>query len=568
MLESSPMERPGSRRIPPWVMSLLGAAAVTYLGFRSSLALSGEDVDKYESPLMLSVARQLVAGPWGLYGPFGGSNPLVLIHAPLYYRAAGLLAWPIWRAGLHPADAARIAGRALSAASLIATLAAAYRLGRLGGLPRRAGWWAALLVAAAPVLAGMPVAVRPDMAGVALQSWGAALALGALAPSGHGPGRRLVAASVLFGLAACVKQHLVAGWGVSAGLAAWGWARGRLGLGTVAAVVLPGAAVAAAIYGAEWVATAGRVWEAAFLAAANVGRVHPGGWDVVFVLLLGIANRSAGTVAVLAAGALIAIGGRPGLPRWIATGVATIVVGILLGAVSADVAVRSNRTGAAIFLAVGLAAAVVLPAAALSTRSSSTAKEVDAALWAYLAAELGLVVLLSRTSAGAWIYYGIPATVFAAALAARALSRALDADAPPLVASPALLASAVILVTSLNGVNEARWDALVERALDETVLNHLHLPRSSYFFTGRPGFNRCNGRLELVYDDWLYPVFERIGLAEPRSRWLRRAMVSGPVRVVVKGSKGPEVEGTTIDLRRLGYRLEGVLEPYFYVWIR
>ncbi len=39
---------------------------------------------------MLSVARQLVFGPSELYGPFGGSNPLVLIHAPLYYRAAAL----------------------------------------------------------------------------------------------------------------------------------------------------------------------------------------------------------------------------------------------------------------------------------------------------------------------------------------------------------------------------------------------------------------------------------------------------------------------------------------------
>ena len=68
-----------------------------------------------ESPLMLSVARQLVVGPWELYGPFGGSNPLVLIHAPLYYRAAALLAWPMARAGLHPVDAARLAGRLISA---------------------------------------------------------------------------------------------------------------------------------------------------------------------------------------------------------------------------------------------------------------------------------------------------------------------------------------------------------------------------------------------------------------------------------------------------------------------
>ena len=116
-----------------WFSLLLAAAAIVLVGFHSTLALGGEDVDQYESPLMLSVARQLVAGPWGLYGPFGGSNPLVLIHAPLYYRAAGLLAWPMARAGLHPVDAARIAGRLISALSLVATMGAAYRLGRLGG---------------------------------------------------------------------------------------------------------------------------------------------------------------------------------------------------------------------------------------------------------------------------------------------------------------------------------------------------------------------------------------------------------------------------------------------------
>src|SRR4051794_20321967 len=98
-----------SGRLLAWVTRLLGAAAVVSIAFHLTLAVSNEDVDKYESPLMQSVARQLVAGPWELYGPYGGSNPLVLIHAPLYYRAAGLLAWPMARAGLNPVDAARAA---------------------------------------------------------------------------------------------------------------------------------------------------------------------------------------------------------------------------------------------------------------------------------------------------------------------------------------------------------------------------------------------------------------------------------------------------------------------------
>ena len=114
MLESPPKERLGGRLIRACVTALLGVAAITYVGFHSTLALSGEDVDKYESPLMLSVGRQLVAGPWGLYGPYGGSNHLVLIHAPLYYRAAGLMAWlgpyRVGEAAAEPVGAASVSG--------------------------------------------------------------------------------------------------------------------------------------------------------------------------------------------------------------------------------------------------------------------------------------------------------------------------------------------------------------------------------------------------------------------------------------------------------------------------
>ena len=43
---------------------------------------------------------------------------------------------------------------------------------------------------------------------------------------------------------------------------------------------------------------------------------------------------------------------------------------------------------------------------------------------------------------------------------------------------------------------------------------------TTIFFVDRPGFNRVHGRADLVYDPWLYPVFESIKLAEPRSAWL------------------------------------------------
>ena len=109
---------------------------------------------------------------------------------------------------------------------------------------------------------------------------------------------------------------------------------------------------------------------------------------------------------------------------------------------------------------------------------------------------------------------------------------------------------------------------LLETGLLHSVNEHIKLDKESYFFASRPGINRVNGRLELVYDDWLYPVFESAGFAELRSRWLGRALAKGPVRVVVKGSEGPVLEGTAIDLRLLGYRPNSKLPPYFYNWVR
>jgi hypothetical protein len=492
---------------------------------------------------------------------------LVLIHAPLYYRAAALLARPMWRAGLHPVGAARAAGRLISALCLAATLAAAYRLGRLGGLPCRSGLWSALLVAGSSVLSGQPFAVRPDMAGVVLQTWGAALALGSLAARGDNPGRGLGWASVLFGLATCTKQHLVGAWAVSVVLAVAGWFRGRLGLGAVARVVLPGVVVAGVIYGEEWVATGGRVWDAAFVAAAHVGRVHPGDRNRVLVLFMALVNRSAGTVTLLAAAALILAGSRPGVLGRLLAGVGTVGIGLVLACLVADVIVGIGWTGAFAFLALCLAAALALPAALLSMRPSSPAKAVDVALWAYFTAELGLAVLLFWMSTGAWLNYAIPTAIFAAALAARALSRAVASEPPPPMMVSAALASLATLVSSLSGLNEDWWVRYIENHKIQLLYKNVNIDRSYYFFGDRPGQNRLNGRLELVYDDWLYPVFESLRLAEPRSRWLGRALVAGSVRVVVTTSERPVIDGTMLDLRRLGYRPDVKLEPFF-VWRR
>jgi hypothetical protein len=62
-------------------------------------------------------------------------------------------------------------------------------------------------------------------------------------------------------------------------------------------------------------------------------------------------------------------------------------------------------------------------------------------------------------------------------------------------------------------------------------------------------------------------VFESPGLAEPRSRWLGPALVSGAVREEVSKTDRPRIEGTALDLRRLGYRRD-VSIGNFFVWTR
>jgi hypothetical protein len=582
-------DRRGTGSVTAWVTLALAVSAAITGGFWTMQAVGEADTEALESPLILSVARQLVAGPGGLYGPFGRSNPLVLIHAPLYYRAAALLAWPLAAAGSDPIAAARRAGRAISAVGLLATLAAAYRLARLGGAPRRAGWWAALLIAAAPVLDGLPVAVRPDLAGVALQTAGVLLVLRRLEGRSP-PGRRVEWAYAAFGLAACVKQHLVAAAAVSAGLLLAGWWRGRVSWKELERGVLVGLGVVAAVYGLEGLATGGRIWQASFVAAGRVGRVHPGDWDHVGINFVGIVNRTAGLIVLLAAAGLSTLAARPGLMRKILAGLGTGWIGLIVGllahqAVGAQVFVDALRRALLAVLPrlhaldagsipIALAVigtfgvlAVVIPVCALVERSRFLGSRLDLALWLYLAGEVALFTALFRLSTGSWLNYAIQAVVFAGVLTARAVSRAADLASTRRPLLPVAVAVLGVLAAAFNAVFHEALRIRADRAALELVLDRMAQPSSAFFFADHPGLNRVHGRPELVFDGWLYPVFESEGLAEPRTVWLRQALATGPIRVIVKASGTSRIEGVEPSLYRLGYRPDISVGP-FYVWRR
>ena len=87
----------------------------------------------------------------------------------------------------------------------------------------------------------------------------------------------------------------------------------------------------------------------------------------------------------------------------------------------------------------------------------------------------------------------------------------------------------------------------------EVVLHSLKGPTRDIYFSGSPGKNRVAGRTDLVFDDWLYPVFESLHLAEPRSSWLPVALSDGSVRFVVTSSDDPRIDGVNQSLRALGY---------------
>ena len=258
------------------------------------MATGRDDVEASESPLLLAVARQITHRPRKLYGPYGGRNPLVLIHAPLYYRLAALCAWPMARAGLDAETAARLAGRAISIAGLVATLAGAFFLARSRGCARGLPpWWAVLLAAATPIYGGLPFEVRPDMLGIAIQTWGVVLFFGAL--EREKPGKRaILLAFVCFALAACVKQHLVVAPAVSAIFLVAAAGRGRITMRTAAGTLLLALGIVLLYFGLEELASSGRMSCAAFRAAGQSTEIHPATWGAALRWLLVICWKCAG----------------------------------------------------------------------------------------------------------------------------------------------------------------------------------------------------------------------------------------------------------------------------------
>jgi hypothetical protein len=148
-----------------------------------------------------------------------------------------------------------------------------------------------------------------------------------------------------------------------------------------------------------------------------------------------------------------------------------------------------------------------------------------------------------------------------------ALARALDQPLPLRGVFAVALAVLAVPAFALTDVKETLARRRAEADLIRRLAERTEVNSDAVFFADRPGLNRVHGRSDLVYDPWLYPVFESLGLAERRSEWLARALETGPVRLIVTAAPQTRIDGIARGLSELGYTLRLRLGPWL-VWMR
>ena len=226
------------------------------------------------------------------------------------------------------------------------------------------------------------------------------------------------------------------------------------------------------------------------------------------------------------------------------------------------------RIGISASLTAGLIVviAAIIPACFLLEKSF-LGDRLDWGLWVYFATELVFTTVLWRLSTGGWFNYAIQAVIVGCVLTARALTRACESSVSWRALLPAVIAVAAVPVFAWTDAKQVVARRAIETKETARLLTRVPNPASAIFFVDRSGANRLYGRRDLVYDPWLYPVFESIGLAKPRSEWLEPAIATGPVRYVATTSSVTEVEGLRRTLPELGFSRTARVGGYF-LWVR
>jgi hypothetical protein len=485
------------------VFAALGVCAAVHSFLDLGQAFGPDDTQYQETTLDLVAAGQFLKGPGALYGPFQGGNHRVLVHAPLYYRLTGLVAWPLVSRGMNPLQGCFVAGRIISFASFLGCLLALDGLATLDGATRRGGAFAVLLALGSWVIDGYAVTVRPDLLAAMFQLVGALAVLRTLhSDQARSRGWRLGLAALAFALGLCAKQHAMASLFVCMGMLVhraghkpeWKWPLAR--------ACLLGLAVLVGYYTCEDVLTSGHMKQSVFLLASDFRRLEPGDWANVVVIFNGILYRSF--------------------------------------------------------------ALVIFALACLLTRTTETAGgELDKELRLLLGGEAILTAFLCWGSLGAWINYGILGVLFACVLIGRSIARRCGPESAPRRVWVLGIAGSLVLGVDLwSGQRFVRNFVNEELTIDYIMRDPRIRSRSpsEIYFLGLPQYNRQLGRLDLAHDEWLYGLYERVGAAEHRGRWLRPALLDA-VRIVIVPSDPPipipldppVPPGLAEPLSRLGY---------------
>ena len=314
--------------------------------------------------------------------------------------------------------------------------------------------------------------------------------------------------------------------------------------------------------------TAGMMSQAVLRAASTASRVHFGGWRRGEMVVTLLAAKSSGLIAVLLATALAGVG-RAGSACAACLIAGTSLLGLIAGwtvinafefaMIRWDMVLGEWLLIATVFLAI--------PACLSVQPRTVFADPRDRAIGLYLAGEVVLVAIMGWMSTGAWLNYGLAAVVLASVLAGRALARALDQTHMLRQAFPFALAALVVLIGVCGSALTTTNLRSAERLQLAQIFDRVARPSTEYFFVDRPGQNRLSGRPDLVYDEWLYPVFESLHLVEPRYLWLERALTSPTVSVIVNTSASTKIDGLRTSLPRLGYVYDTHIGSFF-VWKR
>ena len=416
------------------------------------------------------------------------------------------------------------------------------------------------------MIGAMPFTVRPDMMGIAFQTTGVFVLLQAI-ESERPTGRAIALAFAAFGLAICVKQHLCGGVFAGLFLVLSAWWRGRVSLGPALLGILTTFVIVVVYYVAEEVVTGGLMSQAVFVAAAATAERHPADWGRAAIVVTAIVLGSRSLIAFWATAGLAQIAWSPHAWRgkFARAGLALVGFTVIMPFVQAIQPIAAGNLVSA--LALYLCLGVLIPACALLDHHSVFAGRLDRALCLFVTVEAAIVACLCRASTGAWINYGIQGIVFAAILAARSLARASDKARSRAALATLIVVSATTLGVVLRDAYTTFERARVERLTVARALEEMKSPSAEIYFAGRADLNRLHGQIDLVHDDWLYPVFEAKRLAEARSMWLELALSRGSTRFVVSSSDAPRIDGLDKPLGALGY-VRRFQVGSFHVWER